>query len=155
MIGNLRVIIICFTLSFAISAGAQDLSDKAQDFTLETIDGDTVSLSALIAEGKTLLVFFASWCPHCGSEAPDIERFYRENIEEYSVLGISSGEPRRDAAKFAERLGLTYPIALDTNLSVTRAYNVRAIPALLLIDENGVIVYSGHSLGQIEGILTE
>jgi peroxiredoxin len=87
----------------------------APDFTLETKGGETISLSDL--RGQVVLVnFWATWCPPCRAEMPAIQHVF----ERYQQ-------------------GLTFPILLDRDTSVSNRYQVRAMPSTFFIDRSGVI----------------
>ncbi|WP_206872404.1 TlpA disulfide reductase family protein [Clostridium zeae] len=66
--------------------------DKAIDFKLKTLDGKEVSLSDL--KGKNIFInFWATWCPYCVQEMPEIEKLYQETKNsDLIILGIDIGE---------------------------------------------------------------
>ena len=114
---------------------------SAPDFTLTTLDGSEVTLSAL--RGQAVVVnFWASWCLPCRVEMPAIEQVHRA----YEDLGLvilavnmTSGDSRQDAAAFVEEYGLTFSIPLDLDGSVSSRYEVRGLPTTYFIDTEGVI----------------
>ncbi|MDO8144435.1 thioredoxin-dependent thiol peroxidase [Isoptericola sp. 178] len=99
--------------------------DTAPDFTLPTADGSTVSLATLreSAEQGVVVYFYpAAMTPGCTKEACD----FRDSLGAlqgagYAVVGISPDEPAR-LATFAERDGLTFPLASDPDHEVLEAY---------------------------------
>lgn len=113
----------------------------APDFTLDLLDGGTVSLSEL--RGKVVLVnFWTSWCPPCRLEMPAIEKTYRSYKEiGFVVIGLNltAQDSQQAAADFAREIGITFPIAIDRDNAVGNLYRVTALPTSFFIDRNGVI----------------
>ncbi len=123
---------------------------KAPDFTLEQINGGTIRLSDLLKKGEAVLVFWATWCPHCRAEIPHIEKFYKENKEKVALLSINSGESKTKVLSFVQKKGISYPVALDPDSSVAKLYGVVGIPTIVAIDKNSNIIYMGHSMQEME-----
>jgi peroxiredoxin len=87
-----------------------------------------------------LVNFWATWCPPCLAEIPDIEAAYRERAADgFVVLGVNGQEPRETVQPFVEAQGITYPILLDEQGTVAREYRVIGMPMSLLVDREGVI----------------
>jgi peroxiredoxin len=113
----------------------------APNFTLKTVDGEQVRLSDL--RGKVVLLnFWATWCPPCKAEMPDLDALHREHgaARDFTVLGIDVEEGLPAVAAFARQTGISFPLALDADGAVsTNLYNVRAMPMSLIIDRTGNI----------------
>jgi peroxiredoxin len=113
----------------------------APDFALQTLDGSQIRLSDL--RGKTVLLnFWATWCPPCKAEMPDLNALHREYGEAraFTVLGIDDEEGQADVAAFAKQNAIAFPLALDSDGVVTSdRYNVRGLPTSLIIDRDGNI----------------
>ena len=109
------------------------------DFTLTGLDGKQYSLSAL--RGKVVLLnFWATWCPPCRKEMPDMEKLYqRLQAKGFVVLAISD-EERDTVAGFEEKQKYTFPILLDPDRKVNTAFNVEGIPKSFLFDRDGKLV---------------
>lgn len=108
----------------------------APEFRLPRLDGGELSLSEL--RGRLVLLVFSS--PHCGpcnALAPRLEKFHRKHPELEMVM-ISKGSPDDNRAKIAE-YGLTFPVVLQKQWEVSRAYAFFATPVAYLIDGSGVI----------------
>jgi len=111
----------------------------APDFTLETLDGQTLQLSDLQGQA-VVLNFWASWCPPCRAEMPELEQAYVENGDSgLVVLGVNQGEQQAVANDFIQRFALTFPIVLDQELVASRHYKVNSLPTTFFIDRNGII----------------
>lgn len=127
----------------------------AVDFTLQDQFGNTHSLSDY--EGKTIFLnFWATWCPPCKAEMPDIQKLY-ENAETEGenalvVLGVATpglgGEQSQEGvAAFLEEKGYTYPVLMDTTGELTMAYGISSYPTTFMIDRDGNVF--GYISGQL------
>ncbi|GFP75737.1 TlpA family protein disulfide reductase [Clostridium fungisolvens] len=114
--------------------------DKAIDFKLKTRDGKEVSLSEL--KGKNVFInFWATWCPYCVQEMPEIEKLYQETKNsDLIILGIDIGEDNDTVRDFLNKNKLNFNILFDYDESVATNYNITALPTSLFIDKNGTII---------------
>ena len=94
-------------------------------------------------DGKDVLVYVgASWCAPCVIEMPFIQEIFKD--KEWSdtglvILGINAGEDRARVERFIRGNGLSFPVLLDINQSVTQEYNIRGFPTTFFIDKDGII----------------
>ncbi len=101
------------------------------------------------------LNFWATWCPPCRAEMPEIQEIYEEYGENQSdviVLGIASPDvgqegPAEGIAAFLEENGYTYPVVMDTGGLYAYYYNISAYPTTFMIDSQGNVY--GYVTGQI------
>lgn len=117
-----------------------DKGNLAPDFELETVDGETVQLSDFRGE-KILLNFWATWCPPCRSEMPDMQK-YHENHEDGTILAVNLVETEQNFAgisEFLDEYGITFNVLLDESSDVANIYEAHALPTSYLIDRNGLI----------------
>lgn len=129
----------------------------AIDFTLTDQYGNSHTLSDY--KGKTVFLnFWATWCPPCRAEMPDIQKIYdsyKENGDDSLViLGVASpGQGQEgsleEVAGFLEENGYTYPVLMDTTGEQFAAYGVYALPTTFMIDRDGNV------FGYVSGQLTE
>jgi peroxiredoxin len=121
------------------AAAAPAVGAVPPDFTAVTWDGQTVSLSDYA--GKPVwLTFGASWCADCRTEAPDLEATYLANKDQgLVVLGVFIQEPKEDVSGYAQRAGLTFPIAVDERAAIAGAYRTMGIPTHFFIGPDGKI----------------
>lgn len=114
---------------------------SAPDFTLELLGGGEVTLSDL--RGQVVMVnLWASWCPPCRQEMPDIEQVYQDFKDDgLVVLAVNTTyqDSEAGAAAFVQEFGLTFPIPLDRTGAVARQYQLRGLPSTYFIDRKGVI----------------
>ena len=113
----------------------------APDFTLELLGGGQVTLSELRGKG-VVINLWASWCPPCRAEMPAIQRVYEKSMGRgLEVLAVNTTfqDSERDAAGFVQELGLTFPVPLDRSGTVSRQYQLRALPSTFFVDREGII----------------
>ena len=117
----------------------------APDFTLKTFAGQTVALKDL--RGKRVLInFWASWCPPCLRETPDLKAAYNELREEnVAFVGIGTQDETDKLKKFADDNSVDYTIVEDPKGSVSDNYGVLGLPTTFLVDSNGIVrkVFTG------------
>ncbi|MDM8528814.1 redoxin domain-containing protein [Anaerolineales bacterium HSG24] len=117
-----------------------NVDNLAPDFTLPTLNGETITLSA--GRGKpTLINFWASWCPPCRQELPALQAAYETYGDKINFIAVDVKEDQATVSGFAQQLGLTFPIVLDSSGSVSNLdYRVLGLPTTVFLDANGVIV---------------
>jgi peroxiredoxin len=128
----------------------------APDFTLVDLDGNEVSLSDF--RGQPVLInFWATWCPPCRTEMPDIAAAYEEHRDkELVVLAVNVEESADNVRGFADEDKVSFPVLLDGDGAVARQYRVRALPTSFFINRDGVIAdvfYGGMSRKKLDGFL--
>ena len=144
------------------------VGDMAPDFSLPMTDGSTFSLSE--QRGKVVMLqFTASWCGVCRREMPHIEREiwqrHKDNPQ-FILVGVDRKETKEVVDAYTQKVGTTYPMALDTAANAFASYALRqsGITRNVLIDRDGKIVkltrlyneaeFSGLVLA-IDSLLTE
>jgi cytochrome c biogenesis protein CcmG, thiol:disulfide interchange protein DsbE len=107
-------------------------------FDLKTLDGKAAGLETF--RGKPLVInFFASWCDPCRDEMPLINDLATKAAGNYQVLGIAVEDTRAAVTEYVITAKLIFPIALDLNSTVKRAYRIFGPPATFFIDGQGII----------------
>ena len=129
---------------------APRIGSLAPDFELETLDGERFRLSDL--RGRPLVVnFWASWCSPCRREVPALIRAQSEHADAgLLIIGVNIEEPRSAAQTFADDFGINFPVPMDFDGGVFRAYGVDGLvgpPRTFFIDSNGVVakIYAGQA----------
>jgi peroxiredoxin len=118
---------------------------EAPSFSLKDITGKEVKLHDY--RGKIVFLnFWATWCPPCRAEMPSMERLYTEfKDKNFIMLAVDSREKTRKVKSFGKKLGLSYPLLLDSDGTVGFEYGVRSIPTTYLVDRQGYLI--GGALG--------
>jgi thiol-disulfide isomerase/thioredoxin len=106
-------------------------------FDGHTVETRRVSLGDL--RGKVVLLnFWASWCAECRPEMPVLERLHRElGPRGLAVVGINLREESQVVRRYAGELGLTFPLVLDPDGQITRAYGVVGLPTTFIVGRDG------------------
>jgi peroxiredoxin len=140
----MKKIFLLFLMIISVSAlSAQIKKGKsAPEIKLKDIEGQTFTLSSL--KGKVVLLdFWASWCMPCRKNNPNLVALYEKfKGDGFEILGVSIDENNEAWKKAVEKDGLTWKQVVDNNgwqAKSTYNYNIDAIPASFLIDQNGVI----------------
>jgi peroxiredoxin len=115
---------------------------------LVTLDGTTTDLAAVIRGRAAVINFWATWCDACVRE---IDAFKRLEVQANArgdalVVGVAVGERRETVAAFARRSGLRYAQLVDEDYRLADALGERRVPATLVVDRHGRIIYRGGAL---------
>jgi len=160
-----RALLPCVLVaSVGTAAAAVQTSAAAPDFTLRSVGGANLRLGE--QRGQVVLVnFWATWCGPCRQEMPHLNRLYdKYRSSGFVLLGVNIDDDPRAAADLAAKLGLRFPVLLDTDKQVSRVYDMSAMPATLLIDRDGRVrhIHRGYRDGvertyeeQVRGLLKE
>lgn len=109
------------------------------DFTLTDLQGKTWSMKDL--RGKVVLVnFWATWCPPCRKEMPDLDALFHQFGEQGLVILAISDETAEKVKPFVEQRNIGYPILLDTDRKLNNLFNVDSIPESFVYDREGKLV---------------
>lgn len=112
----------------------------APEFTLETISGVHQSLNQARGGQRTILFFWATWCPHCHTELENIRLHLQETkAKGIQILLVDVGESKEDVQAYLARRSLGLDSFLDEDNTVAGQYGVIGIPTLFFIDEKGII----------------
>ena len=135
---------ILFLLLFAVIAVSQSVfaetKQKAQDFTLKSIDGKFVKLSKF--QGKVVLLnFWATWCPPCRQEMPSMQKLYEKmKNEKFQMISINIEKTSKEnLAVFMKKNKYTFPVLMDPMDLVSSQYGIISIPTTFIIDKSGFI----------------
>ena len=128
------------------------LNKKVTDFRLETLEGETYTLSGML--GKVVLLDVgASWCGPCNMAIPHLKIVYKHfsTTDDVVILGINDGETPQKVRESLDEHQPPWPVLLDPYRQVLKAYQIRAYPFFILIDKDGNWQYSFGSSNLING----
>jgi len=118
---------------------ADDESRQQADFTLADLEGKQWILKDL--RGKVVLVnFWATWCPPCRKELPDLQELYGKFRDQGLVILAISDEEIGKVKLFVVEQKLALPVLLDPGREVNERFRIRGIPKSFVYDRNGEIV---------------
>ncbi|PKM92915.1 MAG: alkyl hydroperoxide reductase [Elusimicrobia bacterium HGW-Elusimicrobia-4] len=125
-----------------------DVGNKSVDFSLKVLSSTEIfKLSNYDGKNPVLLNFFATWCPYCVEEIPELNKIHNEyGRKGLLVASINVQERESKVADFVKRKKILYKILLDANSEVSKKFKVYGIPTNILIDSKGVIVFRGNNL---------
>ena len=132
----------------------------APDFKMKTPDGKTIQLSKF-AKGKTVVLdFWASWCPDCRKDAPEMVRLY-EKYRPYGIefIGISMDTDVEAWKKAIEKYGIQYPQVSELKkfkeTDIAKAYGVKWIPSMIVVGPDGEVKLSTVLTYKVDKYLKE
>jgi peroxiredoxin len=145
----------------AAAANAEPVvGSLAPDFSLATLDGSILSLSAL--RGKNIMLnYWVTWCVPCIEEMPILQKLNQEyqgqNLVMLSINGIAQDDLEKVKATVAE-FGMTYPVVLDEGDTIFKSYWLGFMPTTVFIDSQGVIrhiKFGGSNETELRGTIDQ
>lgn len=122
--------------------------ERVPSMAVEAFDGTEVKLSDYT--GTPLVVnFWASWCPPCVAEMPDLEAVHQATADQVTFVGVDTQDQPEAAARLVEETGVTYDLVRDPDGALFRAFGVFGMPSTFYVDATGTIV------GRHTGLLTQ
>ncbi len=152
-----KIVIALFMISL-VAVYAEESAVPAPDFTLTDIDGNTVCLDSLLADGPVFMSFWALWCKMCIKELDALKPYY----DEFDSLGVHmlaiSVDRARSVPKvkpFALSHKWKYVVVLDPDDILRDLYHVQAMPSSFIINQDKEIVFThmGYKPGDEEIII--
>jgi peroxiredoxin len=124
-----------------LATAAVTVGATAPDFTLSTLNGPNLRLQE--QRGKVVLVnFWATWCGPCRKEMPHLNRIAdKYRASGLVMLGVNIDDDVRNATDVAAKLGVKFPVLLDTDKKVSRLYDLNSMPSTLVLDRSGRVRY--------------
>ena len=115
------------------------------DFSLETVDGKTVSLSDYVGKNVIMIDFWATWCEPCLAAMPHLNEIYKDHKDEgFMLLSVSMDGPDTvaEVRSYTQRHNLDFPVLLDQESRAVSLYNPkRSAPFSVLIAKDGTILH--------------
>lgn len=119
-------------------AAPTEAGSPVPSLSLQLLDGGETSLAAY--EGTpTVVNFWASWCPPCVDEMPDLEEVDQQ-FADVEFLGINTRDELDDARRLAAETGVTYDLAQDPDGELFRAFGVFSMPTTFFVSADGQVL---------------
>ena len=171
----MTLLLLALLLMGATAAKAQseqkDFDDKyatelvkagmaAPDFKMKTPDGKNFQFSKFAKDKTVVLDFWASWCPDCRKDAPEVVRLY-EKYHPYGIefVGISMDTDVETWKKAIEKYGITYPQVSELKkfkeTDIAKAYGVKWIPSMVIVGHDGQVKLSTVLTYKVDNYLKE
>lgn len=140
-------LIILFTENLFAQNNEIKAGNPAPEIALPAPDGQIITLSSL--KGKLVLIdFWASWCPPCVKEQPELKALYEKqskNVKagKFEILGVSIDKNKENWEKAIKRFKIPWPQVSDLKFwksPVTSDYGIEDLPFNVIVDEQGIIV---------------
>jgi thiol-disulfide isomerase/thioredoxin len=105
------------------------------------VGGPNMRLQEL--RGSVVMInFWATWCGPCRQEMPHLNRLYEKyRASGFVLLGVNVDDDARNATEVSTKLGLKFPVLLDTDKKISRLYDLATMPSTVLIDRDGKVRY--------------
>jgi thiol-disulfide isomerase/thioredoxin len=137
-------LLILLLAAFTASGNCQDKEDSpAPDFQGKTFKGNEIKLSDF--RGKVVLLdFWASWCPPCRDEMPQLIKFFNShNDPNFRLVAVNIDNNIGNMEKFLDKLfpQPQFPIIVDNAQKIPALFNIEAMPTTIFIDKKGNIRY--------------
>lgn len=137
------------TLALALPVWAAAADVQAPAFTLQSVDGKTVSLAQF--KGDVVMInFWASWCGPCRQEMPLLDSIYKQYKDMgFVLLGVNVEPNPHNADAWLRKTPVSYPVLYDPKSEVSQLYQVQAMPTTVIIDRQGIVrfVHNGYLPG--------
>lgn len=143
----LTAVIFLSAITFKISP-----AQMYNNFTLNDLDGNEVTLSKLLEKGPVMISFWATWCSPCKEEMKKMQPVYEKFKDQgFTYLAVNQDNQKTvsKVKAFINANKYTFPVVLDPEKQVFQDYNGQGIPYSLLIDKNKKIVAT--HIGYITG----
>ncbi len=136
-----KMLVACLVFVMGVAHAGSVQKVAAPDFTLPSLSGSNIRLGELKGD-VVLLNFWASWCAPCRLEMPLLNKLHNKyKAIGFTVLGVNVEESNANAVDFLKENKVDFPILWDNENTVSKRYNVLAMPTTVMIDRDGQIRY--------------
>lgn len=120
---------------------------KAPDFTLKTLQHNSVNMTQY-REGKSAILFFwATWCPHCRDALKELnEGKYNLEAKDIKLILIDLGESEKQVGSYVEKHGINFDIFVDVDSSLSEKYGIIGLPTFFFVNREGIIQAVEHAI---------
>lgn len=134
------------------------LNTPAPDFTVKTLTGEEITLSALKGNKAVIIDSWATWCGPCRLEMPKLQEFYNKYSDKVEIIAVSNEKELQTITDFIAKEGFTFKIVQDADGVVKEKYPSKYIPFLTIISKDGLIIetftgYNENVIEELEGLL--
>lgn len=154
----LSVLLLLFVFS-PFNTYAANVGDAVPDFSATTLDGKKISYSADLKGKKPVyLIFWATWCPVCRKELPQVKELRNKLGDRIEFIGINVGinEREDDVRGYVKKNNLDLTMVFDKDTKISRSFGVMGTPTQMIIDRSGTVRYRGPDMPEdLEGHVKE
>ena len=137
-------VVMAAAVLFTAPASATFEGDIAPEWTGTTFQGEAYSFPEMVEEKPTVIIFWASWCSYCKAFMPYLKKIEQEYGTDFiQIVAINMKEEQEgesDPAAYIENTGIELTAIKDGD-EIAAAYNVRFVPGLMVIGDDGEVLY--------------
>ena len=138
---TVRLLISALASLLLVAGASADSAEPAPDFTLKSTTGDNLRLSEYRGQ-VVMLNFWASWCGPCRQEMPLLDELHqRYSKAGFTILGVNVENNPEAAQRALQEIPVTFPILFDNDGTVSKLYDISAMPTTYLLDRDGKVRY--------------
>ena len=115
------------------------VGEKMPSFTVTNSAGEPISISP--GSGPIVLNFWATWCPPCRAELPELAKFAQRQEGVVAFWGIDLQESPQTVEAFLDEMQIVLPVVYDRDGKAARTFAVRYIPTTIVADAQGIILF--------------
>ena len=131
--------VLALSLALPASVHGVGVQDSAPDFTLKSLEGSNLRLEEYRGQ-VVLLNFWASWCPPCIYEMPELTRLKQQMADRpFEIIAINVGEKKYKVMKFVNLVNFELQVLLDTSNKTFNDWDVRTLPTSFLVGADGTV----------------
>ncbi len=140
---TILAILSFFLLYFLVPEEKKDSISTLEGVTLTSVNGQQFRLAGQFTTKPILFVFWSTTCGSCIEEIPFIMKLQETFKDKITIIGIHPNFPLKKIQKFIKKYkpSITYTLAIDSQDSLTKSYNVSILPRTLLVDNKGKVLY--------------
>lgn len=124
-----------------------NVGKQMKDVKLLDLENNEFMLSKHIEGQKAIILFWATWCPHCREQIADLDKhqevYKNKNIK---IVLLAIGEPVELLKRYTDRYELSLPIVADTEDTSTELYDLVGVPTIYYVNEKGIVQAVEHDL---------
>ncbi|MDQ2806104.1 MAG: TlpA family protein disulfide reductase [Chloroflexota bacterium] len=124
-----------------IPIGVQ-VGNRAPDFTLDRLDGKgQIMLSSYRGVKPVWVNIWATWCPPCRGEMPEMQQVWQQHKDKIEILGVDFKEDSSTVKNYVNQGGYSWNFVIDHDAAMSLQYDASAIPTHVFVDRNGIVQY--------------
>lgn len=150
------VLLAILFITTSVSAFTNASNAKVPMFSVTTVDGDIISSKAAMGKQPIYIVFWATWCPSCLREIPNLKAinekfgddiiFVAINVDRtHFWYNLTTSESKKPVRAYLKKQGINYKVALDDDKVLAELFNVRGTPTQVLINKQGYVHQYFHN----------
>jgi cytochrome c biogenesis protein CcmG/thiol:disulfide interchange protein DsbE len=139
VVGGIAAVLTILVIS--VLARGNNQADQPEEADITLLGGETVNLADYRGQ-VVVLNFWATWCPPCRAEMPELDVYYRDHQADGLVmLAVNSEEAPAAVQAYFQDFGFVIPVGIDRDGSLSNHFGVSGLPVTVVLDTDGIIHY--------------